>query len=545
MNKTFLSGVVGTLLFTSFQFSASGTESGVSSRIIGGEQAPEGEWPYMVALTARNSSHVFCGGSYLGGRYVLTAAHCVDKEDPAKGDVLLGAFDMNDLSTAERIHVKQIYVHNAYITAEMGNDIAVLELERDPSPRTAVEISDSSDFNELKKDSPMMVIGFGNRKEVGGEKSDPATILHQVQVPFVPLPECKTKGSDLDAKGDYSNLTSNAFCAGSFGKDSCSGDSGGPIFFESNNGRKQMGVVSWGDGCGRANSPGVYTNLSVFNDWLDDQQLGLSYRQKRDLGVVRLGPHTHNLTFTNNGNSEINFGKTFVFGISETTAEIVNNSCTGVLAPRASCDVEFSYNITEYKQGLVKLNLDSSTYKTRTVHAYLYFDALDAAPSETVSFLAHLPVHNTHVNDHPWTVVGNGLQTSGLSAGEESVILLENLPKGRLKFHYKLSSSEVLDQLVVYVNDKFKGKYYNNTESLATLDMYGTSNKVRFIYRRHRSSTDDQSRAILSQISYDPKLFDLPPPLDIRVGDSGGGSLGGAVLAFLFGCGWLRRRQSV
>lgn len=545
MNKTFLSGVIGTLLFTSFQFSASGTESGVSSRIIGGEQAPAGEWPYMVALTARNSSHVFCGGSYLGGRYVLTAAHCVDKEDPAKGDVLLGAFDMNDANTAERIHVKQIYVHNSYITASMGNDIAVLELERDPSPRRSVQISDSSDFNELKKDSPMTVIGFGNRKEVGGEKSDPATILHQVQVPFVPLPECKTKGSDQDAKDDYSKLTNNAFCAGSFGKDSCSGDSGGPIFFDSNNGRKQMGVISWGDGCGRANSPGVYTNLSAFNDWLDDQQLGLSYRQKRDLGVVRLGSYTHKLTFTNNGTSDINLGRTTVIGISGADAAIVNNSCTGVLASGMSCDVEFSYDITQHKQGLVKLYISSNSYKSGDIQAYLYFDALDAAPSETVSFLAHLPVHNTHVNDHPWTVVGNGLQTSSLSAGEESVILLENLPKGRLKFHYKLSSSEALDQLVVYVNDKFKGKYYNNTESLATLDMYGTSNKVRFIYRRHRSSTDDQSRAILSQISYDPKLFDLPPPLDIRVGDSGGGSLGGAVLAFLFGCGWLRRRQSV
>lgn len=164
MNKTFLSGVVGTLLFTSFQFSASGTESGVSSRIIGGEQATAGEWPYMVALTARNSSHVFCGGSYLGGRYVLTAAHCVDKEDPAKGDVLLGAFDMNDANTAERIHVRQIYVHNSYIDASMGNDIAVLELERDPLPRRSVQISDSSDFNELTKDSPMTVIGFGKRK---------------------------------------------------------------------------------------------------------------------------------------------------------------------------------------------------------------------------------------------------------------------------------------------------------------------------------------------------------------------------------------------
>ncbi len=52
------------------------------------------------------------------------------------------------------------YVHNSYITASMGNDIAVLELERDPLPRRSVQISDSSDFNELTKDSPMTVIGL-------------------------------------------------------------------------------------------------------------------------------------------------------------------------------------------------------------------------------------------------------------------------------------------------------------------------------------------------------------------------------------------------
>lgn len=112
-------------------------------------------------------------------------------------------------------------------------------------PRRSVQISDSSDFNELTKDSPMTVIGFGKRKEVDGEKSDPATILHQVQVPFVPLPECKTKGSDEDAKDDYSKLTNNAFCAVRLEKTLVS-VTAVAYLFDSNNGRKQMGVVSWG-----------------------------------------------------------------------------------------------------------------------------------------------------------------------------------------------------------------------------------------------------------------------------------------------------------
>ncbi len=91
----------------------------------------------------------------------------------------------------------------------------------------------------------MTVIGFGNRKEVDGEKSDPATILHKVQVPFFPLPECKTKGSDEDAKDDYPNEPITRFVPVRLAK-TLVPVTAVALSFDSNNGRKQMGVVSWG-----------------------------------------------------------------------------------------------------------------------------------------------------------------------------------------------------------------------------------------------------------------------------------------------------------
>lgn len=539
MNKTFLSGVIGTLLFTSFQFSASGTESGVSSRIIGGEQAPAGEWPYMVALTKRGESDADCGGSLLNGRYVLTAAHCVDKKDPSTMDVIVGAYDMDNISAAERIRVKQIYVHQNYAYASGGNDIALLELESTPALNQFTSIATPVDFDELRENYLLTVIGFGARKEVNGDKSDYPTKLHQVDVPFMSIDECRTKGGSYTKQGD------GVFCAGVAGKDSCAGDSGGPIFFRTNRGYVQMGVVSWGDGCGRSDKPGVYTKLSAFDTWLNEQQLGLSYRQKQVLGIVRLGNYTQRFEFTNTSTNPINLtAPTPTASIGTQIIGVVTNTCPADLAGGDSCYVDVEYDITTLTEGHIKLDFSSTTMSSGHVYAWRYFEALAPASTETVNYLANLPAHKVHVNDHPWTVQGNSLQTASLEKGQGAVLVLENLPKGRLKFRYNISSDSVWDKFKVYVNGKLKKDFWNNTEGMASIYMNDPTNTVKLVYERSTLNNDALSKVTLSQFSHDPNLFDLPPITDSRSG-GGGGSLGGAALALLFGCGWLRRRQRV
>lgn len=65
-------------------------------------------------------------------------------------------------------------------------------------------------------------------------------------------------------------VSDNMLCAGDLfegGQDACSGDSGGPILVKG----EQVGLVSWGIGCGRADYPGVYTSVPKLRPWIDSK----------------------------------------------------------------------------------------------------------------------------------------------------------------------------------------------------------------------------------------------------------------------------------
>lgn len=83
----------------------------------------------------------------------------------------------------------------------------------------------------------------------------------------------------------YCNLTANGkktnnltqLCAGNLNgkQDSCQGDSGNPLMYRNlTTGLWYVyGLVSYGLGCAQKNTPGIYTNLSGFKDWIESKIL--------------------------------------------------------------------------------------------------------------------------------------------------------------------------------------------------------------------------------------------------------------------------------
>lgn len=120
-----------------------------SLRIIDGTISVAEDWPYMTALVNKGVSAYygqFCGGSYIGGNYILTAAHCLDGKGPDDLDVVVGIHQLSqEGSQGARISVEHIYIHPDYDPNNWVNDIAILSLSREPasSEASAVDYADA------------------------------------------------------------------------------------------------------------------------------------------------------------------------------------------------------------------------------------------------------------------------------------------------------------------------------------------------------------------------------------------------------------------
>ena len=230
--------------------------AGAAEKIVGGHEARVGDWPWAAALAltrADGSLFQYCGGSLIDEDWVLTAAHC---EVEVGDSVLLGRHDLGT-SAGEVRAIEFVLTHNDYNDTQSNNDIALVKLASS-SAQTPVGLIDAADTNSQPGDDST-VVGWGALSQ-GGATS---TTLQQVEIPIVDNPDCANT---------YSNLTDNMICAGRDmgGQDSCQGDSGGPLMVRASaqDPWRQTGVVSFGIGCALPNTPGVYTRVSRYLDWI-------------------------------------------------------------------------------------------------------------------------------------------------------------------------------------------------------------------------------------------------------------------------------------
>ncbi|MYM58169.1 trypsin-like serine protease [Vibrio sp. OCN044] len=337
MKAKVLSVAIGLITFSgAYAQSSDSAQRMVSPRIVGGTPAVEGDWSSIAAITDSSNKH-FCGGSFIGGRYVLTAAHCLIGESIGSFNVHIGAYDRRNLSKDSSIGVVSYYLHPDYNAGTYANDIAIIELEKEIKESNGKTVpkmllASFGDANSLTKGDIFTVAGWGTLREDGYKPYE----LNEVDVPFVDLATCQNTGKEgYDDIGPY-----DAICAGleDGGKDSCQGDSGGPLVIKENGGYKQYGVVSWGDGCARKNAYGVYANVGYFNqsgNFIEKYTAGVSYTQNT-IFMSKEEKRRVSLPLTNRSNERFDIRSiTWPDGVTE-----VANSCTTTIEIGDTCTID-------------------------------------------------------------------------------------------------------------------------------------------------------------------------------------------------------------
>lgn len=252
---------------------------GVGYRITGGSdhEAQFGEFPWMVALFVKESNkatHIYkCGGSLINQRVVLTAAHCV----AAIGDYKIRVGEWDSQTTREILKhqdmgVNKIIKHSMYDRDRLKNDIALLFLKDDVSRASHVNVICLPSQNFVATSKECIVTGWG--KDKFDAQGTYQAILKKIELPIVPRSKCQDAFRSTRL-GRTFNLHPSFICAGGKeGEDSCSGDGGGPLIcpIEGTEDKyHQVGIVSWGIGCGTNKIPGAYVDVAKYKTWIDKQ----------------------------------------------------------------------------------------------------------------------------------------------------------------------------------------------------------------------------------------------------------------------------------
>ena len=234
----------------------------IDSKITGGTNTVISDFPWQVYYVSGNFR---CGGSIIGGNWVVTAGHCTKNSSGgaipvSQMFVKVGANNPSNALEGKVYNVSEVIVNEGYNDQTLLNDIALLRLEEtinfeNATPIKLITTEDVAD-EAIVPGVMTWVTGWGLTQV------DPKvfpTSLQKVQLPVVSNEQASTVWSSIPA----SDLMA-GFLNGN--KDACNGDSGGPMVVPVLGEYRLAGIVSWGSS--NCNTYGAYTRVSDFETWI-------------------------------------------------------------------------------------------------------------------------------------------------------------------------------------------------------------------------------------------------------------------------------------
>lgn len=236
----------------------------LGKRVVNGKDAKAHSWPWMVSLRY-NGRHI-CGGSLIKVNWVVTAAHCVERDRQIGSyTVVVGSHHRTSTTQFERSYnLKKIIIHEKYLRSHLRNDIAVLQLEAsiDTSLQVNVVCLPKAE-NRVEPRKRCYITGWG--RTVGGGNA--AITLQEAPLPVADTTNCSRINGRLVPVDDKTML-----CAGGEGiAGGCQGDSGGSFVCKEHGRYFLRGVVSWGHGNCRTDHFTVFARVSSFINWINEK----------------------------------------------------------------------------------------------------------------------------------------------------------------------------------------------------------------------------------------------------------------------------------
>ncbi|XP_039205287.1 enteropeptidase isoform X2 [Crotalus tigris] len=231
-------------------------------RIVGGSDAQEGAWPWIVSLYF--NYRPTCGASLINNEWLLSAAHCVYGRNlkPSQWKAVLGLHTNLNLSYPQTVsrEIDQIIINPHYNKRTKDSDIALMHLQFRVNYTDYIQpICFPEKNKQFLPGTKCSIAGWGKTTP----EDSISSILQEAEVPLITHQKCK------ELMPEY-NITENMICAGydKGGIDSCQGDSGGPLMCQENKKWFLAGVTSFGYKCALPNRPGIYVNVFKFVDWI-------------------------------------------------------------------------------------------------------------------------------------------------------------------------------------------------------------------------------------------------------------------------------------